>query len=156
MRRCVSITLGSITVGTGHVTDDGCVAIFLGHGREGAEDEAIDVGDDGGATRGDAAFGEQIVEIAERFVDGFSGLKVFALAHKRGEQGEIVLGLLLGAGVIEAESCGRAGGELAATAFETAMLVAGSWGGCRFGDNAWLCGVHFSFLEGGLEGYTPG
>jgi len=113
------------------------VAIFLGHGREGAEDEAIDVGDDGGATRGDAAFGEEIVEIAKRFVEGFGGPKVFALAHERGEQGEVVLGLLLGAGVIEAENCGRAGGELAAAAFERAMLAAGSCGGCRFVDDAW-------------------
>jgi len=110
-------TPGSITVGAGHVKDNLCLAIFLGNGWEGAEDQAIDVGDYGGATRGDAAFGEQIVEIAERFVKGFGGLKVFAFAHKRGEQGEVILGLLLGAGVIEAESCGRAGGELAAAAF---------------------------------------
>ena len=114
----------------------------LASGREGAEDEASDVGDDGDATRGDAAFGEQIVEIAERFVEGFGGLKVFALAHERGEQGEVILGLLLGAGVIEAESSRRAGGELAAAAFKTAMLTAGSCGGCRFIDDAWLCGVH--------------
>jgi hypothetical protein len=93
------------------------VVIFLGHGREGAEDQAIDVGDDGSAPRGDAAFGEEIVEIAERLVEGFSGLKVLALAHELGEQGEVILGLLLGAGVIEAESCGRAGGELSTTAF---------------------------------------
>lgn len=112
-----SIGLGAVTVGTGHVKDDLCLAIFLGHGREGAEDEAVDVGDDGGAPGGDAAFGEEIVESAESFVDGFGGLKVFGLAHERGEQGEVVLGLLLGAGVIEAESCGGAGGELAAAAF---------------------------------------
>ena len=60
------------------------MAVFLGHGREGAEDEAIDVGDDGGTPGEDAAFGEEIVEIAERFVEGFGGLKVFALAHERG------------------------------------------------------------------------
>ena len=119
------------------------MAIFLGHGGEGAEDEAIDVGDDGGATRGDAAFGEQIVEIAERFVECFGGLKVFAFAHERGEQGEVILGLLLGAGVIEAESSRRIGGELAAAAFKTAMLAAGRCGCCRFVDDAGLCGVHF-------------
>ena len=79
-------------------------AILLGHGREGAEDEAIDVGDDGGATRGDAAFGEEIVETAEGFVEGFGGLKLFAFTHERCKQGEVVLGLLLGASVIEAES----------------------------------------------------
>jgi hypothetical protein len=90
---------------------------LLGHGRESAENEAIDVSDDGGATRGDAALGEEIVESAESFVDGFGGLKVFGLAHEWGEQAEVVLSLLLGAGVIEAESSGRAGGELAATAF---------------------------------------
>src|ERR1700694_984904 len=86
----------------------------------------------GGATRGDAAFGEQIVEIAEGFVEGFGGLKVFAFAHERGEQGEVILGLLLGAGVIEAESSRRSGGELAAAAFKTAMLAAGRCGCCRF------------------------
>ena len=89
---------------------------MLGHGRESAEDEAIDIGNDGGATRGDAALGEEIVEITERFVEGFGGLKVFAFAHERGEQAEVIFSLLLGAGVIEAESSGRAGGELAATA----------------------------------------
>jgi hypothetical protein len=93
------------------------LAIFLGHGREGAEDEAVDVGDYGGATRRDAALGEEIVESAESFVDGFGGLKVFGLAHERGQESEVVLGLLLGASMIEAESCGRAGGELAAAAF---------------------------------------
>jgi hypothetical protein len=56
--------------------------------------------------------------------------------------------------VIEAESSGRAGGELAATAFERAMLAAGRCGGCRFVDDAGLCGVHFSFLKGALRG-TP-
>ena len=45
------VAVGAITFWTGHVKDDGRCAIFLGHGREGAEDEAIDVGDDGGATR---------------------------------------------------------------------------------------------------------
>src|SRR6202030_4126137 len=90
VRRCVYPRLGFITLatiafrsvalGAGHVKDDGCVAIFLGHGREGAEDEAIDVSDDGGATRGDAAFGEEIVEIAEGFIESFGGLKVLAFA----------------------------------------------------------------------------
>src|ERR1700682_306285 len=41
-----------------HVADDWCVAVLLSHGREGAEDEAVDIGDYGGAPRGDAAFGE--------------------------------------------------------------------------------------------------
>jgi hypothetical protein len=46
---------GFVAFGTGHVEDDGRCAIFLGHGGEGAEDEAIDVGDDRGAAPGDAA-----------------------------------------------------------------------------------------------------
>jgi hypothetical protein len=57
------------------------------------------------------------VESAEGFVEDFSGVEVFTFAHEGGEQGEVILGLLLGAGVIEAESCGRAGGQLAAAAF---------------------------------------
>ena len=72
---------------------------MLGHGRESAEDEAIDIGDDGGASRGDAALGEEIVEITEGFVEGFGGLKVFAFAHERSEQAEVIFSLLLGAGV---------------------------------------------------------
>src|ERR1700747_1011800 len=83
--------IAAIAVGTGHVKDDLCLAIFFGHGREGTEDETVDVGDYGGAARGDAAFGEEIVESAESFVDGFGGLEVFGLAHERGEQGEVVL-----------------------------------------------------------------
>lgn len=51
----------------------------------------------GGAARGDAALREEIVESAERFVEGFGGLKVFAFAHERVEQAEVVLGgFLLG------------------------------------------------------------
>src|SRR5216684_708175 len=52
-------------------------------------------GANGGATRRDAVFGEEIVESAEGFVEGFGGLKLFAFAHERCEQGEVVLGLLL-------------------------------------------------------------
>jgi hypothetical protein len=142
------VTIGSIAVRAGHVEDDGCVAIFLSHGREGAEDQAIDVGDDGGAARGDAAFGEEIVQGAERFVEGFCGLKLFAFADERCEEGEVVLGLLLGASVIEAKNCGRAGGELAAASFEGAMLAAWRCECCGFNDDAGLSGVHFLVLKG--------
>ena len=53
-----SIGSGFIAVGAGHIKDDFWVAVFLGHGVESAEDEAIDLGNYGGATRGDAAFCE--------------------------------------------------------------------------------------------------
>jgi hypothetical protein len=72
------------------------------------------------------------VEITECFVEGFCGPKLFAFADERREEGEVVLGLLLGASVIEAKNCGRAGGELAAASFEGAMLAARSCSGCRF------------------------
>lgn len=54
--------------------------VFFLEGDKGAEEQAIDVGDDGGAAWGDAAFGEEILERSEVFADAFDGLEVLGLA----------------------------------------------------------------------------
>jgi len=56
------------------------------------------------------------VESAEGFVEGFGGVKSSHLRTSGAKQAEVIFSLLLGAGVIEAESSARAGGELAAPA----------------------------------------
>jgi hypothetical protein len=48
-------------------------------GGKGAELEAVDVGEDGGAARGDAVGGEEFVEVAESEVEALCGLKSLGL-----------------------------------------------------------------------------
>ncbi len=48
---------------------------FLFDGGEGAEQQAVDVGEDGGASRGDAVLGEQQEELGEDLVDVRGGLE---------------------------------------------------------------------------------
>ena len=105
--------------------------VFFLEGDEGAEEQAIDVGDDRGAAWGDAAFGEEILERREVLTDAFDGLEVFGLADERLKRGEIILGLTLGASVVEAERTCLIGSGLAATSLEGAMLAAR--GGCLHG-----------------------
>ena len=88
------------------------------------QEQAIDVSDDGSAARGDAAFGKEIVERSEVLTDAFDGLEILGLADERLEQGEIILGLTLDAGVMEAERAFAICGGLAATALEGAVLAA--------------------------------
>lgn len=45
-------------------------------GREGAEEEAVDESEDGGAASGDAVSGEEAVDIGEGKVDALGGLKI--------------------------------------------------------------------------------
>ena len=52
-------------------------------GGEGAEEQAVDVGKDGGATRGNAVLGEEFVEVAEGVVDALGGLKALGAANER-------------------------------------------------------------------------
>ena len=49
-------------------------------GGEGAEEQAADVGENGGAARGDAAFGEEIVEDGEGVVDALRPLEIVSVA----------------------------------------------------------------------------
>jgi hypothetical protein len=117
-------------------------------GDKGAEYQTVDISDDGRAAWGDASLGQEIVKDGERFVDADGGLEIRRLANERGEQSEIILGLALGASVIEAEGARGIGSELAAAAFEGAMLAARGCGLRRFIDNAGFSCDHFFFLEG--------
>ena len=94
------------------------------HLDDSAQEKAIDVGDDRGAARGDAAFGEEVVECSEVVADAFDGLKVLGIADEWLKQSEIILGLTLGASVMEAEGACAIGSGLTATALEGAMLTA--------------------------------
>jgi hypothetical protein len=64
----------SVTLWAGHVEDDflGLVVFDLGFqddGAVGVEELVGDVGQDGGAARGDAAFGDKDQELGEKLVD---------------------------------------------------------------------------------------
>ena len=117
------------------------------HLDDSAQEKAIDVGDDRGAARGNSAFGEEIMERSEVLADAFDGLEVLGLTDEWLKQSEIILGLTLGASVMEAEGACAIGSGLAATALESAMLAA-RW---RFPrglvDGDGLRGVHGVFLE---------
>jgi hypothetical protein len=61
---------------------------LLVNGGEGAEEQAGDVGESGGAASGDVAAGEEPKEMGEGMVDALGGLEVFGAV---GEQvGEVV------------------------------------------------------------------
>jgi|SRR5271165_6623245 len=55
-------------------------------GREGAEEEAADVGEGGSAAGGDAVAGEQIVEMIQGMVDLLRGLEAVGALHERDEK----------------------------------------------------------------------
>jgi hypothetical protein len=46
--------------------------------------EAVDVGENGGAARGDVVVGEEYVEIAKRVVDALGGLEALVVGEKGG------------------------------------------------------------------------
>jgi hypothetical protein len=91
-------------------------------GGEGAEEQAADVGEDGGAARGDAAFGEEIVEDAEGVVDALRPLEIESVP---GEGDTKIFGVAgFGTGVSGTEGttgAGHQGTTLAAGA--SAMLA---------------------------------
>src|SRR5271168_5462781 len=81
---------GGGSFGLGGVGDSGFqIGVDLG---EGAEEQAADVGEDGGAAGGDAVLSQKRVEVGERKVDALSGLEALRID----EQGCVeVSGLLL-------------------------------------------------------------
>ena len=88
-------------------------------GGEGAEEQAADGGEGGGAASGDAVAGEQIVEVIERSVDGLSVLETVFLLHKREEEiGAFVASFFLGE-VMSAQT------GLLVSREETALMAAG-------------------------------
>lgn len=52
--------------------------------RERAEEQAIDVSEDGGAAWGNVVFGEKLVKVAEGVVDPLGGLEALGIADERG------------------------------------------------------------------------
>ena len=92
---------------------------------KGTKEQAVDVSDDRGTTRRNAALGEEIVERSEILTDAFDGLEVLGLPDERLKQGEVIFGLTLGASVMEAERACAISSGLAAAALEGAMLAAG-------------------------------
>jgi hypothetical protein len=153
----VEIGLGDLWLrdGEGWAGDAGFVVGV--DGREGAKLEAADVGEDGGAARGDVVVSEEDIEVAEGVVDALGGLKALVTCEEGGFEVEGVGSLeLLGVGETE----GSAGGydtELATAAGGPAPLaavrVAGGDGVSRLRFGVFEF-VHF-FLQIGDEGYTP-
>lgn len=69
-------------LGFGGVDDSGgLVGVNL---REGAEEQAADVGKNGGATRGNTVLGQKRVQVVEGMVDALRGLEVLAIAAEIG------------------------------------------------------------------------
>jgi hypothetical protein len=93
--------------------------------RERAEEQAADVGENGGTARGDAVLGQEFVEVAEGMVDALGGLEVVEIPG----EGDVKIGgfLLLLFGTMLGTECGvRAGsGETTLAAGGSAMLAPG-------------------------------
>lgn len=115
--------------------------------EDGAQEQAVDISDDRSAAGGDAAFGEEVVEDGEILVDTFGGREVLGLANQGGEEGGVVLGLAVSAGMVETEGACGVGGGLAAAAFESAMLAARGCLGCELVDHGGFEAGHDVFLR---------
>jgi hypothetical protein len=93
-------------------------------GGEGAELEAVDVGENSGAARGNVVGCEELIEVAERVVDALGGLKALVVGEKCGLKIEAVSFVEL-LGVREAESSAGGGdGELATATGRPAVVAA--------------------------------
>jgi hypothetical protein len=114
-------------------------------GREGAELEAVDIGEDGGAARGDVVVGEKYVEVAEGVVDALGGLEALVVGEEGGLEIESI-GFQHLPGVHVAEKLARGfNGKLATAARGRAVLAAG---GIKDGIGVGGLGFHFFFLHG--------
>jgi hypothetical protein len=84
--------------------------VIVVNGGEGAEEEAVDISQNGSAARGYAIGGKKVIEIGEGEVDALGGLKIL----RPGEQnfGEVVgFHLFLNGAVMATESRLRIGRE---------------------------------------------
>jgi hypothetical protein len=81
----------------------GVMLVVVIDGGEGAEEQAADVNEDGGAAWGDASFGDEIVEGAEGVVDALGPLEIESITS------EHLAKVLLSSGcrVVRAEFRGR-------------------------------------------------
>ena len=89
------------------------ILVIVVNGGEGAEEEAVDVSQNGSAARGYAIGGKKAIDIGYGEVDALGGLKILG----PGEQivGEVVgFHLFLNGAVMTTESRLRIGGELTA------------------------------------------
>ena len=128
-------------------------------GGEGAEEQAGDVGESGGATGGDLAADEEAKEMGQGMVDALGGLKVFGVL---GEQvGEVlgvggwrfgVAGTELGLRVLDEASALAAGRGVVLATFGGAGGL-GVRGRCFHGRS--FLGSGFISREFKFEGYTP-
>ncbi|SRR6266699_5933958 len=113
--------VGPVAVGARHIVDDPD-GLFVGgvgfedDGAVGVEELVGDVGEDGGAARGDAAFDDEGEEAGEELADVGSGGEFGEFGEKvGGEIGEIALVLLA------ADADGGTRGEVVKTANETLL-----------------------------------
>lgn len=63
--------------------------VVVVNGRESAEEEAVDVGEDGGTASGDAVGSQEAIDVGEGEVDALSGLKILG-------SGEQFVGKIIG------------------------------------------------------------
>ncbi len=78
--------------------------VFAVNGAVGVEELVGDVGQDGGAARGDPAFGDEGEEAGEEFVDVDAGIEVGEFGQEvGGEVFRVTVRLLRGAGVAQTE-----------------------------------------------------
>jgi hypothetical protein len=130
-RKAHWVSVGSVTVGTGHVEDyvyGFLVSVFyVARLAEGMEDLGSDVGEDAGALGGDAIADEEKQEPGQEVVDVIGGAEFGELIEKIGGK---VVGIALAlaeASVTEAEAgTGVQDAELAGTARAGALLATDS------------------------------
>jgi len=151
-----------VAIGARHIEDEllGLVAYrigFTGDGTVGVEELVGDVGEDGGAARGDAAFGDKDEEPGEKLVDVDAGVKFGEFGEEVGGKVFRVVLWRLGcggdqSGMAEAKmGAGVQDGETATAAVGGVMAAARVVGGAGFSG----CEVHFLFLSVERGGYTP-
>ncbi len=68
-------------LGFGWIGDVGFAVVV--DARVGAEEESADMSEDGGATGGDAVFGDEFKEIGEGEVDALRGLKILSALEEK-------------------------------------------------------------------------
>src|SRR5579859_7223198 len=128
----VAVDFYVVVIGVFRVVVIAAIFLVVVDGGEGAEQEVGDVGEDGGAAWGDAAFGEEMVEGAEGVVDALGPLKGEGAGGKSGREIFGVAGL--GSGVTGAEGAvGVDRGHAALAAGGGAVLAALRSGGWAYG-----------------------
>jgi len=149
------LVMGTIRARAVHDDSDGFVGMALVvviNGAVGVQELVGDVGQDGGAARGDMALGDLDEEIGEEFVDGDGRLEVGEFADELGGEIDGVGRGGLRLGMAETETGARVhDGKLAPATAVGVMTATGAFAG------AWIGGlvVHFRFLDWGDRGYTP-